>query len=66
MLFKLYKNGNAYYWFGLKEYDQRTFGAPAAVPLGGGWAAVGLEAVGSSVNIKLSPKLLNLKTGKEY
>ncbi len=66
MLFRLYQEGKAFYWLGLKEYDQRSIVAPAAVPLGGGWAAVGFEKVGSTVKVKLSPKLLDINTGKEY
>ncbi len=66
LLFKLFRNENAFYWLVLKSYDQKTYGAPAAVPLGGGWAAVGLEKVASDVKIRLIPKLLNLTTGEEY
>ena len=66
LLFKLYTNGSAWYWIGLKVYEERAYVAPAAVPLGGGWTAVGLERIAGAVRIKLAPKLLNLNTGKEY
>ena len=66
LLFKLYKSTQACYWIGFKEYDRKTYVAPAAVPLGGGWTAVGLDRVAPSTKIKLTPKLLNMITGKEY
>lgn len=65
-LFKLYQTEKACYWIGFKAYNRRTIVAPAAVPLGGGWTAIGLDNIAPVVNLKLVPKLLNMNTGKEY
>jgi hypothetical protein len=66
MLFQLYKQDKAFYWFGAKDIRTRSYGAPAAVPLGGGWFAVGLEDVANDVKIIKGPYLLNIETGEPY
>jgi hypothetical protein len=66
MLFKLYKNDNAFYWMGVKYFDLRMHETPAAAPLGVG-AEVGMEEpVATNVKIRLTPYLLHPETGEGY
>jgi hypothetical protein len=66
MLFKLYKNANAFYWLGVKYFDDRMYETPPATPLGVG-AEVGMEdPMPSFVKIRLTPYLLHPETGEGY
>jgi hypothetical protein len=66
MLFKLYKNANAFYWLGVKYFDERMYETPPAAPLGVG-AEVGMEdPMPSFVKIRLTPYLLHPETGEGY
>lgn len=65
-VFPIYRNNNAIYWMGLEQYDLKTKGAPVGFPLAGGWGVAGIEPIGATMKIRLTPYLLNLETGKEY
>jgi hypothetical protein len=66
MLFKLYRNDNAFYWMGVKYLDTRMYETAAAAPLGVG-AEVGMEEpVATNVKIRLTPYLLHPEKGEGY
>ena len=66
MLFKLYKNANAFYWMGLKYFDLRMYETPPASPVYVD-AKVGMEEpVANNVKIRLTPFLLHPETGEGY
>lgn len=65
-MFPIYRFNNGIYWTGLENYDLKTQAAPIGFALGGGWYAYGLEAVGTTMKIRVTPYLLNVETGKEY
>ena len=65
LLFKLYKEGNAFYWMGAKEIYSRQRGVPVAIPMGGG-ILYGMEATSAAMGIRFTPLLLNIDTGEEY
>lgn len=66
MLFRLYKNDNAFYWLGLKYFDLRMYDTPPAT-INYADAKAGMEEpVANNVKIRLTPYLLHPETGKGY
>jgi hypothetical protein len=66
MLFKLYKNENAFYWMGVKYFDFRMYQTPPQALLGAGKEVGMEEPVASNVKIRLTPYLLHPETGEGY
>ncbi len=65
-LFKLYFEGKAMYWMGLKNYAIKLRGIPAIIPLGGGLLSYGTVSTSVKVDLQLTPYLLNYATGLHY
>lgn len=61
----LYKQGNAFYWYGYFEYKQISIPVPSKFSVGD-FSVYGVTELGGGVGVAGTPYLLNMVTGNQF